>query len=51
MAGKPCVVIHIESVRRACENFKLSPELQKMIEDNRRAVVDAAMSLLREKRK
>lgn len=45
------VVISRETLLRACKKFEISPELQKMIEDNRRAVVDAAMNLLREKRK
>jgi hypothetical protein len=51
MLQKSRIVISRETLLRVCKNFKLSPELQKMIEDNRRAVVDAAMSLLREKRK
>lgn len=49
MLQKTRVVFSREFVLRVCKNFKLSPELNKMIEDNRRAVVGAAMDMSREK--
>ena len=51
MLQKARVVFSREMVLRVCKNFKLSPELCKMIEDNRRAIVGAAMDMSREKRK
>ena len=51
MPQKTRVVFSREMVLRMCKNFKLSPELCKMIEDNRRAIVGAAMDMSREKRK
>ena len=51
MPQRKRVIFSREMLLRVCKNFELSPELRKMIEDNRRAVVDAAMNLLREKRK
>ena len=51
MGDKPRVAISIESVRRACMNFRPSPELQKTLDENRRQVVGAALAMCREKRK
>ena len=49
--GEIRVEVTIEDVRKAARKFKMSPELCKMIEDNRRAIVGAAMDMSREKRK
>jgi len=45
------VEVTIQDVRKANREYKLSPELCKMIDENRKAVVDAAMEMRRARKK
>lgn len=49
--GEIHVEVTIEDVRKAARKFKMSPELRKMIEDNRKEILDKVMAESREKRK
>ncbi len=44
-------MISIQAVRRAMAGFKMSAELKKRIEEDRRRLVEAVLSMCRDKRK
>ena len=49
--GEIRVEVTIQDVRKANREYKMSPELCKMIDENRKAVVDAAMEMHRARKK
>ena len=49
--GEIRVLVTAEDVRKAVREYKMSSELRKIIDENRRAVVDAAMEIYRSRKK
>ena len=49
--GEIRVEVTIQNIRKANHEYKMSPELRKMIDENRKAVVDAAMEMHRARKK
>ena len=45
------VEVTIQDVRKANREYKMSPELCKMIDENRKAIVDAAMEMHKARKK
>lgn len=44
-SGEIRAQVTLEDVRKAVREYKLSPELRKMMDENRKAVIDAAIEI------
>ena len=49
--GEIRVEVTIQNIRKVNHEYKMSPELRKMIDKNRKAVVGAAMEMSRVRKK
>ena len=49
--GKICIEVTAQDVYKAARKYKMSPELCKKIEENRKMLIDAAIEMSRVRKK